>query len=87
MHLRIFVTSVAALFLLGSAAAFGANGEKAEVKGMINSRTGDTMAVKSSQGTSTVVLTDNTVTKDDRGVFGLQKEHLSNVVLIPERIC
>ena len=83
MHLRIFVTSVAALFLLGSAAAFGAAGEKAEVKGMINSRTGDTITVKSGQGTSTVVLTDNTVTKDDRGLFGLQKEHLSNVVLIP----
>ena len=31
----------------------------------------------------TVVLTDNTVTKDDKGLFGLDKQHLSSVVLIP----
>jgi outer membrane protein OmpA-like peptidoglycan-associated protein len=30
-----------------------------------------------------VVLTDETTTKDDRGLFGLEKEHLSDVVLIP----
>jgi hypothetical protein len=29
------------------------------------------------------VLTDSTTTKDDRGLFGLEKEHLSSVVLIP----
>jgi len=30
-----------------------------------------------------VVLTDDTETKDDKGLFGLDKEHLSNVVLMP----
>jgi outer membrane protein OmpA-like peptidoglycan-associated protein len=32
---------------------------------------------------TTVVLTDSTVTKDDKGLFGLDKQHLSSVVLIP----
>jgi outer membrane protein OmpA-like peptidoglycan-associated protein len=68
-------------FVLASVFAFG--GDKAEVKGMIMSRTGETLIVKSDQGTTTVLLTDETSTKDDRGLFGLDKEHMSNVVLIP----
>jgi OmpA-OmpF porin, OOP family len=39
--------------------------------------------VKSGVGTTTVVLTDNTRTKDDRGLFGLEKQEMSSVVLIP----
>jgi OmpA-OmpF porin, OOP family len=53
------------------------------VKGMIITRTGETLIVKGSNGNTTVVLTDNTTTKDDRGLFGLETEHLSDVVLIP----
>jgi outer membrane protein OmpA-like peptidoglycan-associated protein len=41
------------------------------------------LIVKTADGNSTVVLTDYTTTKDDRGLFGLEKERLSNVVLIP----
>jgi outer membrane protein OmpA-like peptidoglycan-associated protein len=69
------------LFLLASICAFG--GDKTEVKGMIVNRTGDTLTVKSGDGTSTVVLTDETRTKDDTGAFGLGKDTMSNVVLIP----
>jgi outer membrane protein OmpA-like peptidoglycan-associated protein len=68
------------LLLFASVSAFGAN---AEVKGMINSRTGETLIVKTADGNTTVVLTDNTTTKDDRGLFGLEKQTLSSVVLIP----
>jgi OmpA-OmpF porin, OOP family len=50
---------------------------------MIITRTGETLIVKGSNGNTTVVLTDNTTTKDDRGLFGLETEHMSNVVLIP----
>jgi OOP family OmpA-OmpF porin len=57
--------------------------ENTKVKGMITTRTGDTLIVKGSEGTFTVVLTENTVTKDDRGLFGLDKEHLADTVLIP----
>jgi OmpA-OmpF porin, OOP family len=83
MHRKTLVASLIALFLLASVAAFGANGDKAEVKGMITSRTGETLIVKSGEGTTTVVLTDSTRTKDDKGLFGLDKQEMSNVVLIP----
>ena len=83
MHRKTIVVSLMALFFLVSVSAFGAPGDKAEVKGMITTRTGETLVVKSAQGNVTVVLTDDTTTKDDRGLFGLAKERLSNVVLIP----
>jgi OmpA-OmpF porin, OOP family len=78
---KIAVTLMTLLSLL-SLAAFGASDEK-EVKGMITSRSGETLIVKSGVGTTTVVLTDNTRTKDDRGLFGLEKQEMSSVVLIP----
>jgi outer membrane protein OmpA-like peptidoglycan-associated protein len=67
--------------LLLSVFAFG--GDKAKVKGMIRSRTGETLIVKSGDRDTTVVLTDDTRTKDDKGLFGLDKQYYSNVVLIP----
>jgi len=70
-----------ALFCLAAVSAFA--GDKAEVKGMITARTGETLIVKSGEGSTTVVLTDDTKTKDDKGLFGLDKQHMSNVVLIP----
>jgi OOP family OmpA-OmpF porin len=79
MQRKAIVASLMALFLLATVSAFGANG----VKGIIISRTGETLIVKSAQGNVTVVLTDDTKTKDDRGLFGLDKEYMSDVVLIP----
>jgi outer membrane protein OmpA-like peptidoglycan-associated protein len=67
-----------ALFSVVSVSAFGAS-----VKGMIITRTGETLIVKSDQGNVTVVLTDDTKTKDDTGVFGLGTNTMSSVVLIP----
>ena len=81
MQRNTIVVGMSTLFLLASVCAFG--GDKTEVKGMITNRTGDTLTVKSGDGTSTVVLTDETRTKDDTGAFGLGKDVMSNVVLIP----
>src|SRR5205807_6479765 len=81
MHRRMIEVSLMALFCLAAVSAFA--GDKAEVKGMITARTGETLIVKSGNGTTTVVLTDDTKTKDDKGLFGLDKEFMSNVVLIP----
>jgi hypothetical protein len=39
--------------------------------------------VKSAEESVTVLLTDDTVTKDDKGLLGLDKKQLSSVVLIP----
>src|ERR1700751_3322517 len=81
MHRTMTIASLTTLFLLIS--AFALAGDKAEVKGMITARTGETLIVKLGNGTTTVVLTDDTKTKDDKGLFGLDKSFMSNVVLIP----
>ena len=77
-----FVIPMVLIFLV-SVSALGTSGDKVEVKGMITTRTGETLVVKSARGNVTVVLTGDTTTKDDRGLFGLEKEHMSDVVLIP----
>ena len=81
MQRKTVVVNLIALFFLASVTAFGA--DKAEVKGMITSRTGETLLVKSAEGNVTVVLNDDTTTKDDKGLFGLDKQLMSNAVLIP----
>jgi OOP family OmpA-OmpF porin len=78
MHRQTVIVKLMALFFLASVAAFGA-----EVKGFITTRTGETLIVNSGGTSTTVVLTDDTTTKDDRGLFGLEKEHMSNAVLVP----
>jgi outer membrane protein OmpA-like peptidoglycan-associated protein len=50
---------------------------------MIISRTGETLIVSGPNGNVTVVLTGDTRTKDDRGLFGLAKEEMADTVLIP----
>jgi OmpA-OmpF porin, OOP family len=75
--------SGAAVCLLAIVSVFGADGEKVQVKGMISSRTGETLIVSRASGKVTVILTDETQTKDNKGVFGLRKEYMANTVLIP----
>ena len=78
MHRKLTFVTLIALFFLASVSAFGQ-----EVKGMIKNRTGDMLIVTNDQGDVTVVLTDNTVTRDKTGLFGLGKEKMADVVLIP----
>jgi OOP family OmpA-OmpF porin len=83
MYRKTIGVRLVALCLLASGSVFAAGGDKTEVKGMITSRTGETLIVKSASGNVTVVLTEDTTTKDDKGLFGLDKQHMSSVVLIP----
>src|SRR6201993_2417055 len=83
MHRSTIIVSLMLLFFLTSVYGFGASGDKAKVKGMINTRTGETLIVKSADGNTTVVLTDDTTTRDRKGLFGLDKQQMSNAVLIP----
>jgi len=83
MHRKTIVVSLTGLLILASVSVFGAPGDKAEAKGMIFSRTGETLQVKTAAGNVTVVLTDETKTKDDKGLFGLDEQQMSDVVLIP----
>jgi OmpA-OmpF porin, OOP family len=80
MQRNTIAVSLIALFLLASVFAIA---QKTKVKGMIITRTGETLVVNSGDGNTTVVLTDDTWTKDDTGLFGLGKNTMSNVVLIP----
>jgi OmpA-OmpF porin, OOP family len=63
--------------------AFGQTSNKAELQGIIISRTGDTLIVRNSKGTYPVVLTDQTITKDNQGILGLREEYMADTVLIP----
>jgi len=79
MHQKTSVASLIALFLVASVGAFGAD----KVKGMIISRTGETLIVTNQNDKVTVLLNDDTKTKDDTGLFGLDKNYMSAAVLIP----
>jgi outer membrane protein OmpA-like peptidoglycan-associated protein len=63
--------------------AFGvSNGEKAKVKGVITTRTGETLTMNSEGGNVTVVLNDDTKVQQPKGL-GLRKKQMSVTVLIP----
>jgi OOP family OmpA-OmpF porin len=64
--------------------AYGAsNGENVKIKGLITTRTGETLAVKTADGGNvTVVLTDDTKVQQPKGI-GLRKKQMSVTVLIP----
>jgi OmpA-OmpF porin, OOP family len=83
MYRKTIVASLIALFSLVPVFAFGQGGNKAKAQGMIITRTGETLVVKTAEGNTTVVLDDNTKTVDRTGLFGLGKTKLSSVVLIP----
>lgn len=79
MRRKMMLVSFVSVFFFASITAVAAS----EVKGMIKGRTGETLIVNTGGSDITVVLTDDTVTKDDRGLFGLEKQRMSSAVLIP----
>ena len=81
MQRRMTVVCLMALLFLASVFAVG--DDKAKVKGLINTRTGETLIVQSGGQNTTVVLTDDTKTRDRKGLFGLDKQQISSAVLIP----
>ena len=79
---QLTIVSLMSVCLLWGLSAFGAAGDKAEVKGMIISRTGETVIVSASDGKTTVVLDDDTKVQHPRGL-GLRKRQVSAAVLVP----
>lgn len=60
-----------------------AQGEKTKVKGLITARTGDTIVLKTTDGTTvTVTLDDDTKVQQPKGL-GMRKKQMSATVLIP----
>ena len=75
------IAALAALCLL--TLPVGANGD--EVAGMITSRAGDTLFVGGAGGSTTVLLSAKTRVKDDKGLFGLDKQEMADTVLTEVR--
>jgi OmpA-OmpF porin, OOP family len=75
--------AVICLYFLVAIPTFGQTGDKAELQGIIVSRTGDTLIISNSKGKFPVVLTDHTITKDNKGILGLREEYMADTVLIP----
>lgn len=75
--------SAIAVFLVAALATLCAGADETKVNGIITSRTGETLIVKSDQGNVTVVLTGETTTKDNKGILGVRKEYMADTVLIP----
>src|SRR5690242_16164575 len=84
MPRKTIVASVVVVCLLAVVSALGASGDKAKVEGLITTRTGETLIMKTSDGAkTTVVLTDDTKVQDRRGLFGMEKQVLADTILIP----
>jgi OmpA-OmpF porin, OOP family len=80
-RIGIVVGLLTIFFAVGMSAH--AQGEKTKVKGLITARTGDTIVLKSTDGSSvTVTLDDNTNVQQPKGL-GLRKKQMSAAVLIP----
>jgi OOP family OmpA-OmpF porin len=61
-----------------------AQGDKAKVKGLITTRTGETIVLKTTDGTTmTVVLDDDTKVQQPKGLVGARKKQMSAAVLVP----
>jgi OmpA-OmpF porin, OOP family len=75
---------VALVLCLAVGMAYGAsNGEKVKVQGMITGRTGESVTIKTTDGSAvTVVLNDDTKVQQPKGL-GLRKKQMSATVLVP----
>jgi OOP family OmpA-OmpF porin len=81
---NMFVVRPLVMCFLALGTAFAApQGGDVQVRGMIISRSGDTLIVRTSNGNTSVLLDDGTKTRDNVGFLGLGKKDLSNIVLIP----
>src|SRR6516162_9846395 len=79
MQKRTMVFSLIAVWLLATVSTFA--GDTTKAKGMIISRTGETIIVSGADGKTTVVLDDSTKVQKPKGVF--RHKDVSAAVLIP----
>jgi OmpA-OmpF porin, OOP family len=80
-RIRILVGLLAVCFVALLSAY--AQGEKTKVKGLITARTGDTIVLKTTDGSSmTVTLDDDTKVQQPKGL-GIRKKQMSAAALIP----
>jgi outer membrane protein OmpA-like peptidoglycan-associated protein len=80
-HRIVAIAIATLLFSLATGLAQG-EGKKVKVKGLIATRTGDTLTLKTKDGSVTVALDDDTKVQQPKGL-GLRKKQESAAVLIP----
>src|SRR5215471_10767235 len=79
--LRIAVGILAVFFVVLTSAQAQ---DRVKVKGLITTRTGETIVLKTTDGNAvTVVLDDGTRVQQPRGLIGVRKKSMSAAVLIP----
>jgi OmpA-OmpF porin, OOP family len=79
MRITVGLLTVCLVTLLSA----NAQGDKTKVKGLITARTGDTIILKTTDGTSvTVTLDDDTKVQQPKGL-GVRKKQMSAAALIP----
>jgi OmpA-OmpF porin, OOP family len=82
MSRKTTVASLIALFCL-TISVFAAPGDETNVKGFIKTRNGDILVIQTASGDVPVALTDETKTKDNRGLLGVREQEMADTVLIP----
>ena len=81
-RMRIII-GLLAMFFVTLISAY-AQGEKVKVKGLITQRTGETIILKTADGTTlTAVLDDDTKVQQPKGLVGARKKQMSAAVLVP----
>lgn len=83
MQRKLTTIVVMAVCFLVSHTTICIGDDQTKVQGTIIARTGEKLIVNGPDGKYTVLLTDATDTKDYKGLFGLDREHLGSTVLIP----
>lgn len=82
-HKRMRITVGLLTAFLVALLSANAQGDKTKVKGLITARTGDTIILKTTDGSSiTVTLDDDTKVQQPKGL-GVRKKQMSAAVLIP----
>ncbi len=76
--------SIAMCLFVGASLCISVLADSTKVEGFIESRSGDTMTIKSSDSTKTVVLlTDSTKVGEVQGAFKVRRKQMSMAALIP----
>ena len=71
------------LCCLSIGASYGASNDKVKLKGLITTRTGETLTVKTAAATNVVVVLDDATKVQQPKGLGLRKKQMSAAVLIP----
>jgi OmpA-OmpF porin, OOP family len=81
---RLKTVSSALMLLVGALALVGiAAAQNAQVRGVINGRSGSSMTVQTASGNVTVLLTPDTQAQDAEGFFHARKKDMALTALVP----